>query len=124
MNALSSVTMGKDSEPAKLFNKLAKIKTAYHSATNEVQESELVMTVVRIGPAKYSETVKTVMKANGNSLTVKHMKKEMIEHYRFLIARGVMKEDTSSDDGHETVLAATECKGKCFKCGQVGHVDK
>jgi hypothetical protein len=66
MNALCSVTIGKDSDPAKLFNKLAKIKTAYHSATNEVQESELVMTVVRVAPAKYSETIKTVMKANGN----------------------------------------------------------
>ena len=121
MNALSSVSMGKDSDPAKLFNKLAKIKTAYNSATNVVQESELVMTVVGVAPAKYSETIKTVMKAKRNSLTVKDIKKEMIEHYRFLIARGAMKEDTSSDDGHETVLAATEFQGKCFKCGEVGH---
>ena len=87
MNALSSVSMGKDSDPAKLFNKLAKIKTAYNSATNIVQESELVMTVVRVAPAKYSETIKKVMKAKGNSLTVKDMKKEMIEHCTFLIAR-------------------------------------
>ena len=45
----------------------------------------------------------------------------MVEHFRFLIARGMMKESDDKRDGHETVLQAGDFKGKCYKCGQTGH---
>ena len=94
-------------------------KTAYSSS---YRESNAVMTVVRVSPDNYAEVIKMTMKAKGEVLKVKDLKKEMIEHYRFLIARGVMKDGgDSNEDGHETVLQATEFKGKCYKCGQTGH---
>ena len=44
------------------------------------------------------------------------LKQVMSRKYRFLVAKGKVKEE---DDGTETILAAAEFKGKCYKCGQV-----
>ena len=79
------------------------------------------MTVVRVAPDNYAEVIKMTMKDLGNGLSVKALKKERVEHYRFLIARGVMKDEVTNGNGHETVLQATDFKGKCYKCGQTGH---
>jgi hypothetical protein len=121
LNSLNEVKLAKDDNPACLFNKLSSIKMSFNTVTNPVDENDLIMTVVRVAPDCYSETIERTMEEKGNSLTLKHMKEAMNTKFRFLVARGKINESNNKNDGHETVLQAGDFRGKCFKCGQVGH---
>ena len=121
LNSLNEVKLIEDENPASLFNKLSSIKMSFNTATNPVDENDLIMTVVRVAPDCYSETIERTMEDKANDLTLKHLKEAMNTKFRFLVARGKINDSDSNSGGHETVLQAGEFKGKCFKCGQVGH---
>ena len=113
--------LGENENPAVLFNKLASIRMAFSTTANKVGDDDLKMTVVLIVPNCYSETIKNIMNEKGDALTLNEVKEVMAKKYRFLVARGQIKDEENENGGHQTVLQAGDFKGKCYKCGQTGH---
>ena len=120
LNSLNKVKLGKNENPANVFNKVAAIKMAYSTTKDRVQERDLVMTIIRVAPDQYSEAIENLMQQKGDELTVKDLKEAMNRKFRFMVARGKVTEEDK--DGHETVLSVTEkFNGNCYKCGKTGH---
>ena len=124
LNRLSKLKLRKTENPLKLYNKVAAIKISYGTSENKVQERDLVMAIIRAAPKQYSEKIENVLNERGDELTVRDLKEVMNRKFRFLEAKGNVNNensDNSDEEGSETVLAATDFKGKCYRCGKTGH---
>lgn len=124
LNKLNKLKLSKTENPAKIFNKVAAIRMSYGTTENKVQERDLVMAIIRAAPKQYSETIENVLNEKGDELKVKDLKEVMNRKFRFLVAKGSIRnegDDDSDDDENETVLAAGDFKGKCYRCGKIGH---
>ena len=76
---------------------------------NPVDENDLIMTVVRVAPDCYSETIERTMEDKANDLTLKHLKEAMNTKFRFLVARGKINDSDSTNSEKNSTLRDPLC---------------
>ena len=112
--ALTSVTMRKDDDPAKLFEQLSAIENKFNKPGNVIPEEELIAVVISAAPESYVSLLTSEQRARGDALTLQHLEEAMTQQHRQVVGN---RNNTDQDD--EINLLAFG--GVCYRCGATGH---
>ena len=112
---MSEVRMKKNDDPATLFEQLSAIENQYNTATQQIDEEDMIATVISAAPTEYKPTVSAEQRLKGNQLKLQDLEEAMSQYWR---QSGNSMRKTNEDD-YEVGLSAF--KGKCYKCQKFGH---
>ena len=113
---LSRVTLKKNKDLAKLFEQLAAIKNRYNTSEKQIDEEELIATILEKAPNKYQSLLTAEQLQLRESVTVEHLRLAMTTHWQS-IGKG-KRNSRPSTDGE---ISLSAFGGVCFKCKEKGH---
>ena len=119
MDKLMRLKLNPKANPAELFTAIANIQDQYESPTNAISESTLTSTVLRAVPDKYKPVITSLQLVKGNNLSIDDIEEAMELFYRNELNSALQ---ASGKNAEGEVVLSSFSGGKCFKCGQAGHV--
>jgi hypothetical protein len=117
--ALNKVSMKKNQDPATLFEQLKAIENKYTAESAQLDESEVIATILSAAPVEYQPVLTTVQLLKGDKVTVDDLEKAMTNMWRQRQAKKGKEKDEDEDDDAEIALGAIA--KFCFKCKKKGH---
>jgi Zinc knuckle len=115
ISKLMPLKMGPATSPADLFSSLVDIQNKHKSATNQIDQSTIISSVLRAVPDSYKGVITTLQLQMGSALTVDDVEKAMMLMYR-------NKQNTNKPKPNEGEVVLLSFTGACYKCRKVGHV--
>lgn len=103
--------LGDGEDPDAYFIRIEKARRQLKSLGMEITDAMLLGYALNAMPASYREL--RVLIDNTSGLTYEDFKRRMRNHYRREIVSGVTQ---------DSALTAGEFKGKCHRCGVIGHM--
>jgi hypothetical protein len=116
---LNAVYMKDNENPSVLFEKIASIKNAFAMNGHNIQEDELLATVMEKAPKSYSGILATETRIQANALTLQNLEDAMDAEFRIRYSGN--ESDTKNKGTELSLMVNDNFKGKCYKCGEVGH---
>lgn len=110
--ALGKIKMKKDEAPSTLFEQMSGLENRYQTL---LDNNEKVATVLSVAPKEYMSVITSERRHQGTALTADHIQEAMMELYR------ATHEAKGQESGDKEEMALIAFKGKCNKCGKVGH---
>ena len=112
---MSEVKMKKNDDPATLFEQLSAIENQYNRATQQIDEEDMIATMISVAPSKYKPIVSAEQRLKGNQLKLQDLEEAMSQYWRQ--SRNSMRKTNEED--YEVGLSSLN--GKCYKCQKFGH---
>lgn len=105
-----------DQDPSEFFGEVAGIRSRYETATKKLSEDLQMAAVVIQAPAIYDDVITAEQRSKGDAMTMECLEEAMRTLYRVKI------ESKKNPGGTTTKEVALAFVGKCFKCGEKGHM--
>jgi hypothetical protein len=113
---LNGVKMKKGEDPVTLFKQLRNIENRYNTATQTLEEDNMIAVVLGAATSEYQSIVTAKQRRLGGNITLDNLEECMNQYWRQVSAR----ENNESND-EETELTLTAFSGRCYNCGEDGH---
>ena len=108
-----------EDDPNDFFEKLAGIKNLAKKLKEKdtISKDELVSHVISATPKAYLSSIKRVIDAKGDEITIDDLETEILEMYELANINHAVNDESAE----ETETAMITFTGKCYHCGKEGH---
>eukprot|EP00957_Ditylum_brightwellii_P168767 12846279-Ditylum_brightwellii.AAC.1 len=111
---LNGISMKKEEDPSKLFEKIAALQNRYNTASYQIPMDEMIATVLEKAPKEYGTVLTVEQRTKGASLTMADLQEAMTQLFRT-----THSSEVETEDKDEMGLSMTD--DRCYQCRKKGH---